>query len=175
MLARASEAISACAESELDLVPLFDRLDPECDGEVGLAHAGRPQKDQVLPVGDPAHRREFLDLLGVDRGLVGEVEALQCLDEGQPGHPGGHLGAPVTAGRQFVLHDVPEEGAVVPFLLGRVGEEALKLIRQPGQLQFAQFLFQGVEVAHTTPPMPATWSYSARSRTMTSSTGNLGS
>ena len=71
-------------------VTLGDGLDPQGDGQVGLSDSGRPQQDDVLAVGDEAAGGQLLDLLLVDGGLEGKVEALQGLDEGKPSHGGPH-------------------------------------------------------------------------------------
>src|SRR5207244_11194837 len=64
-------------------VATLDGLEAEPDGEMGLAHPGRPEDYQVLPVLDEATHAEGLDLLAVDGRLIAEVETVQALDEGE--------------------------------------------------------------------------------------------
>jgi hypothetical protein len=48
-----------------------------------LADAGRPQQQHRLGIGDEAPGGDLADLLFVDRGLGGEVEAVEIADEGE--------------------------------------------------------------------------------------------
>lgn len=48
---------------ELDLVPLLDRFDPECDREVGLAHAGHPRRIRFSPLAIQSTALDSLYLL----------------------------------------------------------------------------------------------------------------
>ncbi len=66
-------------------VALPHRLAPEGDSEMTLPHPGRPLNQQGVAVGDPAAGREIAHLLGVERGLGGEVEALQRAHAGELG------------------------------------------------------------------------------------------
>jgi len=58
-----------------------DRLAAERYRQVCLADAGRAQQQHRLAVGDKAPGGEFADLLLVERGLGGEVEAVEIADE----------------------------------------------------------------------------------------------
>ena len=64
---------------EVGPVAFGDGLDAQGHGQVSLAYAWRAQEDDVLTIGDEPALRELLDPLLVDRGLEGEVEALEGL------------------------------------------------------------------------------------------------
>ena len=68
----------------------LDGLEPEADRQVGLAHAGRAEHDDVVAVLDEVTARQRLDLLLVERRLIAEVEGLQRFDEGEARHAGAH-------------------------------------------------------------------------------------
>jgi hypothetical protein len=76
-------------------------LDPEGDGQVRLAHAGRAEQDDVLAVRDEPAGGQVLDPLAVDRGLEGEVEVLDRLDERELGHRGAHGDVLLLLGGDF--------------------------------------------------------------------------
>ena len=63
----------------------LDGLKPETHGQVRLPDPGRTEQDQVLPVLDEVAQAQLLDLLPVHGGLVAEVEAVEPLDEREPG------------------------------------------------------------------------------------------
>ena len=69
---------------------MLDGLQAQPYGEVALADAGRSQDDDVLAVLDEVAGAESGDLLLVERGLVGEVEGVEPLDEGEAGEAGAH-------------------------------------------------------------------------------------
>ena len=58
------------------------------DGQVGLAHAGRSQQQDVGGLCDEGQVGQFLDQSLVDGGLEGEVELLEGTLEGQVGQSG---------------------------------------------------------------------------------------
>ena len=66
-------------------VAVLDRLEPETHGQVRLPDPWRAEQHQVLPMFDEVAEAQLLDLLTVDRRLVGEVEAVEPLDEREPG------------------------------------------------------------------------------------------
>ncbi len=51
---------------------------------------GWPENNEILAVLDEVAVRQLLDLFLVERGLIGEVEGLQSLDEGEAGEAGAH-------------------------------------------------------------------------------------
>jgi hypothetical protein len=61
---------------EADPVTLLNGLDPQSHGQTRLAHAGRPEEDDVGRPGDKAQGGQLLKLAFIDRGLEGEVELL---------------------------------------------------------------------------------------------------
>ena len=52
-------------------------LQRQGDGQMGLAHAGRSQQEDVGGLGDEGQVGQFLDQPLVDGGLEGEVELLK--------------------------------------------------------------------------------------------------
>ena len=58
-------------------VALADSRTAERNGEMRLAHTGRPEQQQRLAMGHPAAARQLANLAGVKRRLGGEVEAVE--------------------------------------------------------------------------------------------------
>jgi len=76
---------------------------------MGLAHAGRAQKDQVL---GPLHKGtpgEFLHLLAAHARLEGEVELLQALLLGEPGQAKQSVRRPPIGGFGLGHQDLLQE------------------------------------------------------------------
>jgi hypothetical protein len=69
----------------------------EGHGQVRLADTGRAQQEQGIAIGDPAAGGKIADLLGVERGLGVELEAVEGTDEGELGDTEAHLDAPLLA------------------------------------------------------------------------------
>lgn len=65
---------------EIDPVAHFGYLHAQRDRQMGLAHPGRPQEDQVSPFGKVAARGQLLDQPPVDAGLRGVVEVGEPLE-----------------------------------------------------------------------------------------------
>jgi hypothetical protein len=59
----------------------------EADGEVGFADAGWAQKHDVAVFGEVATGGEFVDELGIERGLGFEVEVVQAFFRGKTAEP----------------------------------------------------------------------------------------
>ncbi len=97
----------------------LDGLDPEGDGEVGLAHAGRPEEDDVLGALDEAQAGELAHLFAVDRGLKVEVELIQALEPGQAGQLETALDAPLVPAAPLGLQGLGQEALVVEVELGQ--------------------------------------------------------
>ena len=57
--------------AEVDALAGLDRLDPERDGEMALAGAGRAEKVDDLAAGDEAELRQGEDAVPIERGLEG--------------------------------------------------------------------------------------------------------
>jgi hypothetical protein len=51
---------------------------PQCQGSVGFAGAGRPERNAVLALLDPFAARQFQNQRFVERGLGGEVEGVEA-------------------------------------------------------------------------------------------------
>jgi hypothetical protein len=102
-------------------------LDPEGDGQVGLAHAGRAEQDDVLGPLHEAQARQLSDDLAVDRRLEVEVELLQGLDPGKPGEFEATLDPPLIATPPLGLQVLGQEALVVEIPLGRLFADPVKL------------------------------------------------
>ena len=72
---------------EVSAVAILDGPQRQGDGQVGLAHAGRSQQQDVGGFGDEGQVGQFLDQPLVDGGLEGEVELLEGTLKGQMGQP----------------------------------------------------------------------------------------
>src|SRR3989442_1187299 len=119
-------------------VATLDGLEAEPDGEMGLAHPGRPEDYQVLPVLDEATHAKGLDLLAVDGRLIAEVETVQALDEGEAGELGAHGDMLGGLGGDFLREDLVEEvgkGALLGRGVLEKGLDALATFEQPETLQ----------------------------------------
>ena len=94
--------------SEVDALAGLDRLDAERGGEVGLAGSRRAQQVDDLLAGDEGELGERQDAVAVERGLEGEVEAVEGLERAQPGGHQGDLDAPRLAHGQFLAEQLLE-------------------------------------------------------------------
>jgi hypothetical protein len=73
----------------------------EADGQVGLAAAGRAQKDDVVPLTQKAQGMQIADLGLVEAGLKAKIELLERLDRRQPGEFESHGDAAFAAHGHF--------------------------------------------------------------------------
>jgi len=64
---------------EGDAVALLASGEPQCQGDVGLAGAARPQRDAVVALLEPFAARQFQNQRLIERGLGGEVECVEAL------------------------------------------------------------------------------------------------
>jgi len=80
-----------------------DRLAPDRHCQMRLADAGRPQQQYHLGIGDEAAGRQLADLLLVDRGLGGKVEAVEIAHEREAGQPNAHLDATLVLAPDLAL------------------------------------------------------------------------
>lgn len=138
----------------------LDGPDPEGDGEVGLAHAGRTEQDDVLGALDEAQAGELAHLLAIDRGLKVEIELVQALDPGQPGQLETALDAALVPAAPLGLQGLGEEALVVEIALGGVLADAVELGQEVLHLHALE---EGTQF-HV-----ATSSYTARGRRSTAS------
>ncbi len=76
---------------------------------MAFAHPGRTQDHEILAVPDEVTRGQLLNLLFIQRRLVGEVEGLQTLHERESGETGAH-GLGGLVGDFFAEHLVEEVG-----------------------------------------------------------------
>ena len=72
---------------------------------------GGPRIEQILAVLDEVAGREGLDLLLVERGLVGELEGVEALHEGEAREVGAHGDVLLALGGDLLAeHGVEEVG-----------------------------------------------------------------
>ena len=144
-------------------------LSARADGQMGLAHAGRSQEEDVGGLGDEGQVGQFLDQPLVDGGLEGEVELLKGTLKGQMGQPGtsGEVAFPTGGylhaeqfGQQLGIGQLPAGRGVQGVVQNLHG-----LLEAQG-FQVLAHLFQG---DHATPP--ATSSYTSSERRSTSPAG----
>lgn len=98
--------------SEVDLEAVAAGLDGERDGQMGLSHPGRSQKDHVFVFGQEGKIEEFHDGLLVQVGMEGEVILFDGLGKGQPGDLHGCLDPSFFLGRDLFFQQVVQEGEV---------------------------------------------------------------
>src|SRR5882672_7782947 len=127
---------------ELHSVAGLDRLEPEPDAQVCLAYAGWAEDDDVLAVADEVAAGELLELLPVDRGLVGEVEAIQRLDEREARHGGSHRYVLRRLAGHFLREDALEELGVRQLLARGLLQQRFEPLRALEQLQPVQVFLQ---------------------------------
>ena len=65
---------------ESDAVALLAGGEPQGQGDVGLARAGRPKRNAVMALLDPFATRQLQNQRLVERGLGGEVERVEAFD-----------------------------------------------------------------------------------------------
>jgi hypothetical protein len=113
------------------------------DGEVGLPAAGLAVEDERAPLGDEVGREVGADEGEPDRGLVGEVEVVDGLEEGETGIPGGLLESGLLAVGDLLGEEDAEEVLVGPLLLLGTGAEVAPDAAGVGQVEALE---GGVEV-----------------------------
>lgn len=150
-------------------VALGDRLDAQGHGQVGLPDARRAQEDDVLAVRDEPALGQFLDPLLVDRGLEGEVEALEGLDVGELVKRGPDSDVLLLLGGHLLGEDLVQEVGVGDVVLGGFLESRLQTFVDPIKPEMTEVVLDMGE-AHWTLPSTRLW-YTARSRIWTSSAG----
>ena len=154
---------------EVRPVALCDRLDAQGHGQVGLPDARRAQKDDVLAVRDEPALGQFLDPLLVDRGLEGEVEALERLDVGELGERSSDGDVLLLLGGHLLGEDLVQEVGIRDVVLGGFLESRLQTFVDPIKPEMTEVVLDMGE-AHWTLPSTRLW-YTARSRIWTSSAG----
>src|SRR5262249_9160737 len=184
---------------EQHAVAVFDGLEAEPDREMRLAHAGRPEDDQVLAMLDEVAGTERLDLLLVDRRLVAEIEALQALDEREPRQLRPHGDVLGGLGSDLLGEDLVEEVGVGALLGRGVLEQGLETLPALEETETLQVLLKALELGRgharassveqtraveapggpstrgaATSLFPHSVSYSARSRTSTAASSISG-
>src|SRR5215831_10899609 len=108
----------------------LDRLDPERDGQMRLADAGRAEQDDVLGALDEAETSQLADLLAIDRRLKVEIELLQALHPGEPGELEAALHPALVPAAPLGLEGLGEKALVVEIALGRVLADPIELVEE---------------------------------------------
>src|SRR5262245_42565644 len=131
---------------EQHAVAVFNGLEAEADREMGLPHARRAEDHQVLAVLHEVAGAQRLNLLLVDGGLLGEVEALQALDEGEARELGAHGDMLGRLGSDFLAENLVEEVGVGHLLGGGRLEQGLQALAALEQPQALQALLEALEL-----------------------------
>ena len=118
-------------------------LQPQADGQVGLAHARGAEEEDVLRVGDEAPGRQLPNRLGVQRGLLLEVEV---------GHRGPHRGVTLLLGRRLPAQELLEEVAVAQLLLAGLLKKLRQLEEGLHQPQLLEKLLDPLELGRPAHP-----------------------
>ena len=132
---------------EEDPVPAFDGFEAQGDREMGLADPGRAQQTQIVALLQELAGAEGLQLLLVQAGLVGEVEALQAFDEGEAGQVRPHGDVLGRLGGHLLAEEQVQEVGVGGVLGGGVLEQGLQPLAALEQPQPLQMLLQAFELA----------------------------
>ena len=104
---------------------VLDRAVADGDGDVGLAAAGLAVKDERAAVGDEVGRQRRAEQRELDGALVGEVEVVDGLEEGEAAAAGDALDAGLGAMSDFLGDQQGQEVAAAPLLgLGASDEVA---------------------------------------------------
>lgn len=74
-----------------------------------FSHSRRPQKNDILSIGDKSAGGQLLDPLFIDRRLKVEVKALQSLDERKLGQGGSHDDVLFLLGRNFLREQLVQK------------------------------------------------------------------
>src|SRR5262249_39051609 len=148
------------------------------DGEVGLAHPGRAEDEEILAVLEEVARGQCLDLLLVEGGLVGEVEGLEALHEREASERRPHRDVLGGLRRDLLAEEPVQEVGVGELLRGGVLEQRLQSLAALEEPQALQELLEALELGGrhgVTAPAPLAVSYTVRSRTSTSAPSWRGS
>jgi hypothetical protein len=124
---------------EQHAIALFDRFEPQPNRQMAFADAGRPEQHDVLAVLDEVAGRDLLQVLLIQRGLVGKVEGLQALHEREAGETGAHRDVLFGLGGHFFAQHLVEEVGVGEVLGRRLLQERIEPLAalqepQPRQL-----------------------------------------
>jgi len=130
------------------------RLDRQGYGQMGLAHPGRAQEDDVLLPLDEGQIKQRHDVASVECRLEGEVELIDGLDKGEPRDLERCLNPALLLAGDLFLEQVVQEGEIAFRLLladpDRIGEDLSHAGEsQPGQVRFYAFEYEGIAHAHT--------------------------
>ena len=118
---------------------------------MSLPDAGRPEEDDVLAVGDKPAFRQLLDPFLVDRGLEGEVEALESLDVGELGQRRPEGDVLLLLGGDLLREDLVQEVGVGDAVLGCLLEGCFEPLVDPVEPEMAKVVLD-VGEAHSAPP-----------------------
>ncbi len=158
---------------EQHAVTVFDGLESQANGQVGLADARRAEDDDVLAMLDEMATGEILQLLFVQRRLVAEVEGVEALDEREARQVGAHGDVLGGLGGDLLGQQLIEKIGIREVPVGGFLQQCFEALLALGQAQLGHVFMQafqlcGVHGVSSTVP-PASASYSARSRISTSS------
>ena len=103
-----------------------------------LADAGRPEQQQRLAVRHPAAGGKLADLPGIERGLGGEVEAVQLAHRREMRDLARHLDATLVPAGDLALAQERQRLAQGQLLARRFVQQVVELVADRGQLQPGQ-------------------------------------
>jgi hypothetical protein len=105
-----SRAIRSAAVVEVDPVARLGRLEAQGYRQMAFIHTRRPQKDNVVAVGQKAQGGQFLHLPLVDRTLEGKVEGFERLGKRKLGEVHQRLSHTLVGGpgrlAEYLLQEV---------------------------------------------------------------------
>jgi hypothetical protein len=102
---------------------------------VRLTDAGRTQQHHHLGIGDEPPGRDLADLLFVERGLGGEVEAVEIADKWEARQPDAHLDPPLILTADLALAEQRERLSNGQLTPGCLVDQAVELITDRRQLE----------------------------------------
>jgi hypothetical protein len=115
---------------------------PQGQGDVGLAGAGRPERDAVLPLLDPFAARQFQHQRLVERGLGGEVEGVEAFDLREARQANAALDVAPFAVNALQFTQTQQIARVISAIARRFHGHLLVLARERGELQRLEMIAQ---------------------------------
>lgn len=125
---------------------VFDGLDAEGDGQVGLAHAGRTLDQQGALLADPLAGAERLDAGAFHGGLEAEVEVAQRLAGGQAGEPERSLQAALLTPLELGVEQLVDQQVRGGVVLDRLADQALDALGGVDQAEALEALAGDIEI-----------------------------
>jgi hypothetical protein len=142
---------------EHDAAPGLHGFDGQRRRKVALAGAGRPEKVHPFGAINELEFRQRQDAVAIQRGLEGEVEALQGFDGRQARHHQRRLHAAVLAQRELLDQDLVEGADGVDLALLHAPERGIEHLERSGHPETNETALDAVNhragVRHDRPPL----------------------